>query len=262
MAILTHGSDLRLAPAIKPLISAGDGTVKGAIARAQKLGFEAVQLDATVPGIRPRDLSHRARRDLVALLSRHDMQLAGVDLFIPRRHFTESEHVDRAVSACLSAITLAADLGRVPVSLGLPVADITDDVKNALAEAIDGHSLMLAVHHESNLDALTDWLDDVDQNMLKAGFDPAAVLARDQDAVASAQKLGKRIGVARLSDISDGAVRCPAGEGNLDVLTYRMSLDLATGRSGPVVLDLRGLDNPFTAATKAKEAWEAGAISL
>ncbi len=262
MSILTHGSDLRLAPAIKPLVAAGDGTVRGAIERARKLGFDAVQLDATLSGIRPRDLTQRARKDLLGLLARHDMQLAGLDLFILKRHFTESEFVDRAVSACLSAITLAADLGRIPVSIGLPVAEVTEDVKSALAEAADGHSVILAVHHESNLNALIDWLEAVDNTSVKAGFDPAALLAKEINAVEAAQKLGRNMGVARLSDINDSAVRCAVGEGNLDVLTYRLSLDLATGRTGPVVLDLRGLENPFAAASLAKHAWEAGAISM
>lgn len=262
MPILTHGSDLRLAPAIKPFVTASDGTIRGAIKRVQQGKFEAVQLDATLPGIRPRDLSKRARHDLSSLLRRSDIELAGLDLFLPRKHFIESENVDRATSACLAAITLAADLGRVPVSIGLPLADMTENVTAALAEAADGHGLMLAVHHESNLEALSDWLNTIDLGVVKAGFDPAALLAKEGDAIAAAQKLGKHIGVARLSDITDGAVRCPVGEGELDVLTYRLTLDLATARTGPVVLDLRGIDNPFAAAATAQNAWKAGAINL
>jgi len=105
MPILTHGSDLRLAPAIKPLIAVGDGTVRSAITWARKHDFQAIQLDATLPGIRPRELGKRARKDLTALLHRQDMLLAGLDLFIPRRHYLDSDHIDRAISATQASPT-------------------------------------------------------------------------------------------------------------------------------------------------------------
>lgn len=262
MAILSHGSDLRLAPSLKPLVAAGDGTVRAALEAIGKAGFEAVQLDATLPGTRPRDLSRRARRDLIALLSRRSVQPAGVDLFIPRRHFVEAEHLDRAMSATLAAIEFAADLGRIPLSIGLPMAELGNDAKAALAEAADGHSVPLAIHAEDQLEKLLAWLNEVDQPTLGAALDPAAVLARGGKPGRTAQTIGSRLRVARLADLTDGAVRTALGEGDLDVAGYRVSLDLLTSRLGPVVLDLRSLDQPLSAAVKARETWQAQAFTL
>jgi sugar phosphate isomerase/epimerase len=262
MAILTHGSDLRLAPTLRPLVAAADGTVRGAIARLAKLDFHAVQLDATLPGIRPRELSQRGRKDLIALLSRQDMQIAGLDLFLPRQHFVEVQHLDRAVTATLAAIELAADLGRIPVSLALPVAEMKDDVKATLVEAADGRGIRLAVHAEDQLEALGAWLEAVDQYALGAGIDPAALLARGEKAVRATQRLSKRLAVARLSDVTAGALRCALGEGELEIAAYRITIDLAPGRTGPVVLDLRGIEDPFAAAGNAKTVWDKAAFTV
>lgn len=262
MAILTHGSDLRLAPTLKPAVAATDGTVRGALKSLAAAGFTAVQLDATLAGLRPRELSQRARKDLVALLSRQGFQIAGIDLFLPRDHFVETQHVDRAMMAALAAIELAADLGRVPVSVALPVAQLADDVKRALVEAADGRSIRLAVHAEDQLDALAAWLDAVDMPALGAAIDPAALIARGEKAVKTTQRFGKRLAVARLSDATAGALRCPPGEGELDIAAYRVTLDLAPGRSGPVVLDLRNLQDPLAAAGSTKATWEEAAFTV
>ena len=57
-------------------------------------------------------------------------------------------------------------------------------------------------------------------------------------------------------------VRCVPGRGELDLTMYRVSLDLAANRAGPVVLDLRGLNNPLRAAAQARELWESAGVSL
>lgn len=262
MSILTHGSDLRLAPTIRPLVTTGDGTVRGALTKLTSLGFQALQLDATLPGVRPRELSQRARKDLLALFARQGLQLAGLDLFLPRQHFTEASHIDRAMSAALAAIELAADLGRVPVSLALPLGEVKDEIKSTLIEAADGRGIQLAVHAEDELDALATWLDALELRALGAGIDPAALLARGEKAVRTTQRFAKRLTVARLSDLTSGALRCAVGEGELDIEAYRITLDLAGGRSGPVVLDLRGLESPATAAATGKAAWDKAAFTM
>jgi sugar phosphate isomerase/epimerase len=277
MAILTHGSDLTLAPTIGPLVHpepTGDGTIRSALARLAGAGFSAVELDASLPGIRPRELGPRARRDLTALLSRAGLRLAGLELFIPRRHYTQPEHIDRALTATTAAIELAADLGRVPVSLALPVAGMSSDARDALVACADGRGVPLAVHAEDDLEALLTWITRVDLPVLGAGLDPCSVLGSGHDPGAIAQRLGPRLTVARLSDMigapeatKDSAptvagVRCPVGQGDLDLVKYRIDVDLAGARSGPVVLDLRGLPDPLGAATAARHAWEHAAFTI
>ncbi|HEX7009165.1 MAG TPA: TIM barrel protein, partial [Phycisphaeraceae bacterium] len=241
MAILTHGSDLSLSPTLTPMVRRSGGTVQAALARLTRMGFGWVQLDATLAGIRPRELNQRARKDLLALLNRQGIQAGGIDLFIPRRHYLSSQHVDRAVAATIGAIELAADLGRLPLSLALPVQGLADDVRAALVEAADGRGVRLAVHAEDQAEALRSWVESVDLWTLGVAVDPAALLARGQDPAAYVQRWGKRLAVARLSDLeaggvvgegdadAAGAVRCAVGQGELDLTSYRVAVDLASG---------------------------------
>ncbi len=270
MSILTHGSDLTLAPTITPTVRPAGGTVRAALERLASAGFAAVQLDAALSGIRPRDLDHQARRDLLGLLTRRSMRLAGLDLFIPRRHYLETEHQDRAMHATLAAIELAADLGRVPVSVSLPLEKMPTELTECLVEAADGRGVSVAVHGEGQIDTLLAWLDELDMRVVGAALDAAAAMARGAGADALVHQLAKHLAVARLSDVSaadaqDSAntgVRCPVGEGDLDVPAYRIAVDLCPSRHGPVVLDLRGLANPLAAAVAAAKAWQDAAITL
>ncbi len=263
MAILTHGRDMTLAPTIAPVVRQTDQTVRGALTALSQCGFDAVQLDALLAGVRPRELDQRARKDLLGLLSRSTMRLAGIDMFIPRAHFVDTDRVDRAMEAALAGIQLAADLGRVPLSIALPVEQLDDDVQNELVTAADGCGVRLAVHLEDQLDALAAWADAVDLPILGGAIDPAAVLARSGDPVETVQRLGRRLTVARLDDFSMAdALRCPAGRGDLDVTAYRIALDLAESRTGPVVLDLRGLDQAIHAAAQSKHAWDRAAFTV
>lgn len=263
MAILTHGGDLSLAPTLRPFVETADGTVRSGAAKIASLGFRSVQLDGTLAGIRPRELSGRARKDLVALLSRLSLGIAGVDLFIPPSHFSDDAQVDRALAALVAGIELAADFGRVPVSFALDISELRDDVVDAIVEAADGHAVPLAVHHEQDVAALKQWLEKVDQNVIGAGLDPAAALARKGKAVNAAAALGKKLMVARLCDqVSGDAVRCAVGRGDLELSGYRVALDLAAHRRGPVVLDVRGMTDPANAAAQAAKAWDEAAMVM
>jgi sugar phosphate isomerase/epimerase len=290
MAILAHGSDLTLAPTIAPVVQAtadSGGTVRGALECLSKGRFKAVQLDAALPGLRPRELSPRARKDLLAVLERCGLKLAGLDLFIPRRHYLEAEHIDRALGATHAAIELAADLGRVPVSVALPIQPATEEIRSALVAAADGHGVSLAVHAEDQFDALLQWISKVDLPCLGMGLDPATILGTGHDPARMAHAAGKHLGVARLSDVLGASstpsavgedagdtaagttgsvhaagVRCILGQGDLDLATYRVAVDLAPGRRGPVVLDLRGLPGPVSAARSAQRAWDDAAFGV
>ncbi len=263
MAILTHGSDLTLAATATPVVAQTDGTLRTALDRLAGAGFTAVQLDATLAGLRPRELTGRARKDLVALVARRGMRLAGLDLFLPRKHYVDPAHVDRAMAATLAAVELAADLGRVPVSLMLPVAEMGEDAKGALVEAADGRGVTLAVQGEGQWEALAQWVEAVDMPVLGMAIDPAMLLTQQVDPVATVQRYSSRLRVARLSDQMTGSVgRCGVGEGDLDVTAYRIAVDLATARVGPVVLDLRGLNEALADAATGRSAWEDAAFSV
>ena len=255
-SILTQ-MGVTLAPTVGPVVRGGL-SFQAAVERLAEMGFDAVQLDGMLRGLRPRELDRGARRDLAAMLARRGVRAGGIDLFIPRWHFTDAAEADRAVAATLACIELAGDLGRVPVCLALPVheLDAEHEVTRAIAEAADGRGVALAVHAEDRLVELAAWVDAVGVPGVGAGLDPAAVLAAGGDPVAAAHALGERLLVPRLSDAVRDAddrdatlrgERRAVGEGGLDVLGYRVAVSLS-GRVRSMVLDLRGLDDPLAGA--------------
>lgn len=260
---LTHGTNLALAPSLGPVIRRTGGQISDTVDRLAALGFEAIQLDATLPTIRPRELSRSGRRDLHALLRRRGAHPAGMDLFIPPWHYNSVDHGERALNATLQAIELAADLGHLPLSLALPVAELPNELRGTLVDTADRHDVPLAVHGEGQIQPLIDWIDEVDMPALGAALDPAAVLSHGADPSQTAQQLASRLTIARVSDLERGvgqASRCPVGTGQLDVATYRVSVDLAERRIGPVVLDLQGLSDPVGAAETGSDAWQNAAF--
>ncbi len=266
--IITQVADLTLAPTLRPLIPAGQEGVIRAFDWVSQVGFRSVQLDAAVPGLRPRELSERSRKDLVASMSRRGLMVSGVDLFIPRKHYLDPAHVDRAMAVTVEAIGLAHDLGRVPLHLGLPMKDLTGDVKSALLEAADGRGVRLAVQCEDQLVSGAAWVSKEQGGTVGLSLDPATLLALGMDPVKTVHQHAAILAGARLSDAllqaeagDSGSVgsgiRCAVGEGELDVMLYRLALALVKGRSGPVVLDLRGLARADLAALAGLKAWEA-----
>jgi sugar phosphate isomerase/epimerase len=256
MTVLSHGTDLSLAPTLGPLVRDAGLGVREAIEQVASSGFSAVQLDAALAGIRPRELDERARRDLVALLRRRDLRLAGWDLFIPRRHYVEPDLLDRAMQATLATIELAADTGRVPVSLQLPIDKVDADARRLLVEHADARAVRLAIHAEDQVPAMQAWLAEADVPALGVSIDPAAAIGVKADPAELVHRFARRLTTARLSDAPAVGERCPVGQGELDVADYRVAVDLAAGRQGPVVLDLRGLSSPLAAAAAARRTWE------
>lgn len=278
MAILTHGSNLTLAPTVGPVVRQLGISLVKVIDQFSAAGFQSVQLDASLSGIRPRELSPVARRDLLGTLTRRGMLLAGVDLFIPRKDFLDGSLVDKAMAAALAGIELAADLGRVPLSLPVPVNKMDSSALSTLVEAADGRGVSLAIHAEDQLKALSEWITRVDLPCLGMALDPAAVLARSKPAEDVVNAHAKKLIVARLSDftITGGGdddedtsdhnqnnsqsnatgLRCIVGQGELNLLAYRIALDLAQSRHGSVVFDLRNMENVMQAAAAGKAAWD------
>jgi len=274
MPILTHGSDLTLAPTVGPVVRQLALPLADITQKLAQTGFGSIQLDATLPGIRPRELSTSGRRDLLAMLRRRGVTLAGLDLFIPRKDFLDSQKVERATEAALAGIELAADLGRVPLSIPLPIKQIDPAVLDVLLQGADGRGVTLAIHAEDQLPELSAWLTKVDQAIAGIAIDPAAILAQGADADQVIHQHASRLAVARLSDFTitgggdedgDGhatGLRCIVGQGELSVPSYRIALDLATARKGPVVLDLRNMENTLQAAMSARKAWDNAGFSF
>lgn len=265
MVVITHGSDLTLAPTIRPLAQGVEGSARRALTLISEAGFRSVQLDATMPGLRPRDLEQSARRDLAATLRRSGLRVGGIDFFIPADHYCDPANVERAVESAHAALGLAADLDRAAVSLNLPVIQADPSIVGELLTAADGYGIRLAIHHDAEPGELLTWLKQQDAQLVGAGLDPAALLAARRDPVGVLTSFADRLAVARLSDAKRGladGTRSVVGRGDLDLLTYRVSVDLAARRTGPVVLDLRLLSDPLAAAQAALTAWNNAAMRV
>lgn len=235
---------LPLAPTLAPLVAGGDP--RATLQLLANAGFHHVQLSAALPGMRPRDLDRSARRDLLARLRRIELTAVGVDLWIPEEHFTQPEHADRAVAAVLDAITLSADLGRIPLSVRLPEG-IDDHAAQEWRSRADTCGVAIADHAPRP------------HLLLSAGIDPAALIAAGQDPVVLTST-ASNLAAARFSDFRDES-RIAPGAGRLDVLAYQVAL-VTRSFDAPVALDLRRVVNPWVALDTAADAWAATGLLL
>lgn len=256
----TPRMDAALAPRL-PLSCAlfGLGAPRAFRAQAEwaaERGFEGVQIDATSPETRPRDLGRSARRDLGAILRRAELACSGIDLWIPPEHFTDPSRSDRALSAVAEALGLASELaeltgGRPVVCVTLPAGASGDALLPVLASAASSAGATLADHRwpvpsdgspVSNL---------VDGRTVGVGIDPVSIILAQSviaDPEGAVSRAGARLASVRLSDFDAGS-RVAPGTGRLDLLGYAVSV-ATSGFGGFSVLDLRGLRDQRSVADR------------
>ena len=226
------------------------GSVRAPIAWASGLGIGMVRLDGAAPGLRARELDRAARRDLAGLLRRRELGFSGIDLWIPERHFSDPERVDRAVSACAEAAQLAGELagllgtGPASVSVQLP-AQPQAGVIHAIEQAAERGGVSIADHGPKGAER---------EGVVGAGLDPASALLRGEDPESIAAS-GALVS-ARLSDADDAGRRPVGDQGRLDVRAYGVSLSVG-GYTRDVVIDLRGLVAQDQCARRAAQLWRA-----
>lgn len=221
--------------------------MREAVALSASLGFRAVQLDATHPEARPRALDRSARRDLAALLKRSELELTGLDLWLPPEHLVDGAHVERASDAVVGAIALVRELARLlptqpVVSLTLPETP-DPHVLEAINAAAERDGVRLANHAWPAADT-----GDV-------GLDPALAIMASASPAKAVTTLGSRLASVRLSD-AGVAGRTPVGSpsGRLEVMAFAAALAISAP-SAPVVADVRQLADPRAGARAALDAW-------
>ena len=250
---MTRVAQARLGITVAPL-----GEPAAAIAWASARGFRGVQLSATQPGMRPRDLGGSARRDLRATLARNEVVASGIDVLVPAAHLVDPQHSERAVEAICAACELAAELGRVPVVVQLPEpsADAAESARRSAAIA------MIAAAADRVDVSVADLAGAGDAPWPPVGIavDPAAMLAAGGDPATAASRAGSRLVAARVVDQLRTGLRGPIGvrgESRLDPLVYRIALDTAGFRGLPVV-DCRQWTEPHAGAAQCLAAWPTG----
>ena len=242
---------------LAPTLAALGDKPRAALDRLASLAFRAVQLSATQPGMRPRELDRSGRRDLMGRLGRLEIAPAGLDLWIPEAHLRDPARVDRAVGAIEAAVELAADLGRVSLSLLLPRRDEAPDSIGPVLDAVIEKSIRFGV-------PLADCeVPPSDRAEVGVGIDPVIWLSNGRDPVEAVATHADRVQSARLGDLTVSGARIAVGAGNgehgrLDLGAYRGVLERC-GFSGPVVVDLRSQNDPWRELEESVHAWaEAG----
>lgn len=218
---------------------------RAAIEWAAGVGFRSLHLDATAPGVRARELDRSGRRDLASTLRRHGLGFTGLDLWIPAEHFAEPAHADRALSALLGAVDLAAELAGL-LGSAAPVVSVT------LPEGFSGIDAMAAGADASGAiieDFGPGGEDDSRPPMVRPGVDTGRLLMRGDPPGKTFARLADRLGSLRLNDADDTGRR-PMGSGRLDP-SMLLALHETLAAGIPVVTDLRGLENPQRAADAA-----------
>jgi sugar phosphate isomerase/epimerase len=220
---------------------------RAAIEWVASLGYRAIQLDATMPGLRPRELDRSARRGVASTMRRLGLVFSGLDLWIPPEHFADPARQERAVDAVTAAIQFAADLRDgplAPVSVAFPPQG---------ADAGINHVRSTAARIGVPIAAFGEIVHQ-DEDPIGAGIDPAAILAAGGSVTAEVSNAARVLASARLSDWK-GSRRIVPGSGTLDVGAYRVALSIA-GRPRHIVVDLRDLDDLESAARRARQAWD------
>ncbi|MEY4116836.1 MAG: hypothetical protein RLZZ116_164 [Planctomycetota bacterium] len=242
-----------LAATISPLVSSRTcADTRTALEWLGAAGYRGVQLSATDPETRPRELSMSARRDLAATMTRLELACSGIDLFIPPAHFADPAHMARAFEATEAAIEFAAMLGRVPVTVPLAPKDAGDFLSAMTAAAArHGVDVLLPIVEPNELELLSP--------PFTASVDCAAVLAAGGDPAALACRAQARLGGVRLVDLGRAGLRVPIlepRESRLDALALRIALDTIAFTRSPVV-DARQWAEPAQGLAAVLSRWSA-----
>lgn len=222
---------------------------------AGSVGCGGVHLDATAPGLRPRELDRSARRDVAATIRRQGLGLSGVDLLIPPSHFTQVATMSRAMDAAFEAIGLIRELagllegaGRV-CSFGLP-RDLPSQTLQTLLDQAQREDVQLAIEWSP---AMSDAPPEAIASAVASPsyghmLDLASELLAGRLPHESITKLGLSLACIRVGD-ADRTGRVPIGTGRLDrdftIAAIQTCTKLAPSHSDPrtcaVVLDGAGL---------------------
>ncbi len=223
-------------------IGALDGSPRERLQAAHDLRARAVTLDATLAGLRPRELDRSARRGLCALLRRLELRLEGIDLFIPAEHFADTSRQDRALSAVREACEFLVEASSLVETTPMVHLTTADGEAGRISEET-------GVALSAPVEAAPPFVRSVDLGKeLLAERDPLKSLGAAEN-----------LGVVRLRDSKAGSA-VALGEGELDLMgAHAVVTTTAPGAS--LVIDPRGLPGARAAAGRSLTAWADAARS-
>lgn len=235
-----------LAATLAPLGEVNDG-----LDFISRSGFDGVQLSASQPGLRPRELDAGARRALRERFRRLELVVSGIDLWIPVEHFADAALVSRATDACMESLRWAEWLGRAPLSMVLPSNDAAGEVRAILLREADRRGVSIVDFAEPA----------VAEGPVRIGLDVARLRSRHEPMLEAIVLAGGGLGAIRLSLPDSTAGRQPfrpGGEG-LEVLREVQVSLRSGGFPGLPVADARSWPDARAGLRSTRDAWNAAA---
>ncbi len=219
-----------------------DSSARGLIEWIASRGLRYVQVDATMAGIRPREIGRSARRDMASLIKRVGLSLSGIDLWIPPSHLVDTTNQQRAIDAVSGACELAAEL-RAILGDGMPGGasfgvsmTLHAETPAAVVDAICATATrcgVVIIDHAWPARAVAS------DGPIRVGVDPAVLIGAGASVGKAVLGVSPPPAAFRLSD-SSAIGRVAVGEGSLDLTNYDIAITTLNW-AGAVTLDLRGL---------------------
>jgi len=238
----------------------GSSDPRAAIDLVASQAARGIAIDAMISGMRPRELTRSARRDIAASLRRRELEFTGLDLWIPQDHFTDPINAQRAIEATQQACEMSVEIASLVGSRSKPIVSIVLPIDLGEIEriAIGAHAqrvgATIADHQVIDHESFTP------TPGVGIGIDPTMILMTGNSAGKAITQAGSQLVAARLSD-SSAMGRCVVGApgSQLDLKGYAGALIVAS--QDWVTLDLRQLPEPIEAIARSRQAWvDAGTL--
>ncbi len=215
---------------------------KDALNQAAALGFRAVEMAAVAGEVAAWNLSSSGRRHLKRFTTGLGLRFAALVADIPGLHLADPGSVDERVAGTLKVIDLARDMD-VPIvtaSVGALSDPETSEPLPLAMEALarigeyaDSRGRYYGIRPSfDNGDRLVRVLDELGCPGIKICLDPAAMVMRGVDPLASFDRLAERIALCHARDATAGSRDHPGsetrlGEGDVNLIGLTAALESA-----------------------------------
>lgn len=223
--------------------------------------YAAVALPSRHEELAPEVLSETGRRHVKKVLETKHLTADAIRLATPRTGLTDASNVDQVVAHARAAIDLAHDLGIHTLSLNAGPADekgnlnaTAESALRELAEQADRAGLKLAISAEQPA-AVEQMLKALSSNQVQANLEPALILAAGVDPIKVAESLAGKLAQFTAADAVRSGTTLQYAELGRGQIPLAQLLHLLREQNfhGPLVVDVRQLGDPATAAHHASD---------
>ncbi len=228
-----------------------DRSTRSMISQIHSMRSRGIALDGSAPDCLARELTRSARRDLASTLRRNELDLTGLDLWIPPEHFVDQSTVQRAMDALNQAAELSSELAQLVGGRSRPIVSV---ILPKELPAIERSSIGSSAQRVGAL--IVDHQPEIENPIpgIRIGIDPSMILLDGRSPGKAITQAGPDLGAVRLNDMN-AMGRCAIGApgSKLDLKGFAGAL-LVSGQEW-ITLDVREIPDPQLACQKAQHAW-------